>query len=243
MKYGVLVLILSFIQFTYAQNKKDWSYKNSGAPQYWANINPLYLGCTEGNQQSPINIVTKNVNKGATHFELKYSVAKGVNLILSHNTFKMMYPQGNFLEMNGNRYQLKEIYFKTPGENAIDSLRGMLEAQLLHEDSKGNKVILAVFFVEGRSNPIIDMLVKNLPTQPDKANFIANVDVHQLLPSDLASYQFDGSLTMPPCSQGVRWIVLKQTMTITQSQVDSMRDITGVNSRPTQEIFNRLIVK
>ncbi|MCI7411494.1 carbonic anhydrase family protein [Helicobacter bilis] len=241
MRLYILVL-LSLTQFIYAQNKQNWSYKDNTAPQYWANLNPLYLGCAEGNQQSPINIVTKNVSKGAAQFELKYSVAKGVNLMLSNYTFKMIYPQGNFLEMNGNRYQLKEIYFKTPGENAIDSLRGILEAQFLHEDSKGHKVILAVFFVEERSNPVIETLVKNLPTQPDKANFIANIDIHKLLPSNLTSYQFDGSLTTPPCSQGVRWIVLKQTMTITQSQVDSMRDITGSNARPSQEIFNRLIV-
>ena len=162
MRLYILVLLL-LTQFIYAQNKQNWSYKDNTAPQYWANLNPLYLGCAEGNQQSPINIVTKNVSKGAAQFELKYSVAKGVNLMLSNHAFKMIYPQGNFLEMNGNRYQLKEIYFKTPGENAINSLRGILEAQFLHEDSKGHKVILAVFFVEGRSNPIIKSLVKNLP--------------------------------------------------------------------------------
>lgn len=244
MKYYINVLIAVLLtQYVYAQNKQDWSYNNNTAPQYWANINPTYLGCAEGNQQSPINIVTKNVRSGATKFELKYSVAKGINLVLTNNTFKIVYPQGNFLEMGGTRYQLKEIYFKTPGENAIDTLRGMIEAQLLHEDSKGNKVVLSVFFVEGRANPLLDTIVKNLPTQPNKANFIANVDIYKLLPSNLASYQFDGSLTTPPCSQGVRWIIIKQAMTTTQSQVDSMRNITKANARPTQELFNRLIVE
>ncbi len=228
----------------YAQNKQDWGYKDNIAPQYWASISPLYLGCAEGNQQSPINIVTKNVRtNGAAQFELKYNAAKGINLILTNHTFKIIYPQGNFLEMGGGRYQLKEIYLKTPGENAVNALRGMLEAQFLHEDSKGNKVIMSVMFVEGRANPIFNVLIKNLPTQPNKANFIANIDIRQLLPNNLASYQFDGSLTMPPCSQGVRWIVLKQAMTITQSQVDSMRSITKANARPVQDVFNRLIVE
>lgn len=241
MKYCIFMLILSLTQFIYAQNKQDWSYRGNNGPQYWANINSRYLGCEEGNQQSPINIVTKNVGSGATQFDLKYSIAKGVNLMLYGYTLKIIYPKGNFLEMNGNRYQLKEIYFKTPGENTIDSFRSMLEVQFLHEDSKKNKVILAVFFVEGRSNPIIDMLVKNIPTQPNKANFIANVDIRKLLPNNLASYQFDGSLTTPPCSQGVRWIVLKEAMSITQSQFDSMYNITGSNARPIQDVFNRLI--
>ena len=242
MKYIVAFIGILLTQYMYAQNRQDWSYKDSTAPQYWANINPLYLGCAEGNQQSPINIITKNVRAGAMQFELKYSVAKGINLVLTNNAFKIVYPQGNFLEMGGSRYQLKEIYFKTPGENAIDTLRGMLEAQFLHEDNKGNKVILSVFFVEGRANPLLDVVVKNLPTQPNKANFIANIDIYKLLPNNLASYQFDGSLTTPPCSQGVRWIILKQPMTISQSQVDSMRNITKENARPLQELFNRLIV-
>lgn len=242
MKYMATLMSFLLIQYVYAENKQDWSYKDSTAPQYWANINPLYLGCQEGNQQSPINIITKNVRSGAAQFELKYSVAKGVNLVLANNTFKIVYPQGSFLEMGGSRYQLKEIYFKTPSENAIDTLRSMLEAQFLHEDSKGNKVILSVFFVEGRANPLLDIIVKNLPTQPNMANFIANIDIYRLLPNNLSSYQFDGSLTTPPCSQGVRWIILKHAMTTSQSQVDSMRNITKENARPLQDLFNRLIV-
>lgn len=242
MKY-IVTFICIFLTQLHAENRQDWSYKDNTAPQYWANINPLYLGCAEGNQQSPINITTKNVKKGAMQFELHYNVAKGVNLVLNHNTFKMVYPQGSFLEMGGSRYQLKEIYFKTPSENTIDTFRSMLEAQFLHEDSKGNKVILSVLFVEGRANPLFDVIVKNLPTQPNKANFIANVDIYKLLPNNLTSYQFDGSLTTPPCSQGVRWIVLNEAMTLSQRQIDSMRNITNANARPLQEVFNRLIVE
>lgn len=242
MKYIAIFASVMLIHFVNAESRQDWSYSNNTAPQYWANISPLYLGCAEGNQQSPINIVTKNVRTGATQFELQYSVAKGVNLVLANHAFKIVYPQGNFLEIGGGRYQLKEIYFKTPGENAIDTNKGLMEAQFLHEDSKGNKVILSVFFVEGRANPLLDSVVKNLPTQPNQANFIANVDIYKLLPNDLASYQFDGSLTTPPCSQGVRWIILKQAMTLSQSQLNSMQNITKSNARPMQELFNRLVV-
>lgn len=225
-----------------AASNDDWGYSNNIAPQYWANINPLYLGCEKGNQQSPINIVTKNIRNGADSFTLQYNVAKGINLTLQHYTFVITYPKGNFLEISGVRYQLMEIHLKTPGENAIDSMRGIIEAQFFHEDSRGNKLVLAVFMVEGRSNPVIETLIKNLPTMPDKSNFIANIDINQLLPKNLSSYQFNGSLTMPPCSQGVKWIILKQPISVTQSQADALRIITDSNARALQDSFGRLIV-
>ncbi len=105
-KYLFIIYLFSALYNVNAISKDDWGYSNNIAPQYWANISPLYLGCEKGNQQSPINIITKNVKNGANNFELKYNVAKGINLTLQHSTFIITYPKGNFLEMGGRRYQL-----------------------------------------------------------------------------------------------------------------------------------------
>ncbi|RDU66012.1 carbonic anhydrase [Helicobacter didelphidarum] len=228
--------------FLFANNKTEWNY-DGNTSQDWANLNPMYLGCENGNQQSPINIVTKAVQQGAIEFNLKYMPAKGVNVRLEHSTFKVTYPQGSFLEMVGIRYHLKEIHFKTPAENAINSLYAPIEVQFHHQHSKGNKIILSVFFMEGRSNPTLDLIVKNLPTQENKSHFITNIDANSFIPNSLDSYQFDGSLTTPPCTQGVRWIVIKQPMSATQDQADAMRNITKPNARGTQDVANRLIAE
>lgn len=238
--FGILGISLSFV---YADKQRnEWHY-GANASQDWANISPLYLGCAQGNQQSPINIITKNVVSGATSFEIQYTIAKGINLTLENATFKILYPRGSFLKMGGLQYQLKEIHFKTPAENSIDSLHAPLEVQFFHEDSKGHKVVVAVFFMEGRANGMLDSIIKNLPVASGKAHFITNIDANAFIPSNLASYQFDGSLTTPPCSQGIRWIVIKQPMSATLSQIDTLRRITNSNARPTQESFNRLIVE
>lgn len=236
-RYLSFLLISNVLAYAHSV---DWNYTNV---KDWGNINPLYLGCAQGNQQSPINIVTKKVMPGAIDFQLQYIAAKGINLTLSNGTFKISYPKGSFLLMNGNRYELKEIYLKTPTENAIDSLHTPLEAQFLHEDSRGNKVMLSVFFVDGKANPIFEQIVKNLPSIPNQSNFITNIDINKLIPNTLGSYQFDGSMTIPPCSQGVRWIILKQAMNIAPNQINAITQITKDNVRNLQDVSNRLIVE
>ncbi len=240
-------LFYLFIVFFYccgfAQTKTvDWGYTDKLPQEKWGN-NLLYLGCQEGNQQSPINIVSKHVKSSHNSITLHYLPAKGINFSLEQYSFQITYPPNNIALVNNKKYQLQFIRFKTPAENTIDSLQAIMEAQFFHEDSKGNKLIMSVLFVEGRSNPLLEILTKNLPKQSGKAYFLSNIDINQLLPKNLQSYQFDGSLTTPPCTQNIRWIVLKHTMSATRSQVDAMQNITKPNARHLQNLANRLITE
>lgn len=234
------LFFLIFTQEMIADEAKEWSYKNDASKQ-WAGLSELYLGCKDGRQQSPIKINTKNVKSGAETFSIKYAAAKGVNVRLEHHTFKIAYPKGSFIEMGGSKYFLQEIHLKTPAENMIDNLSAPLEAQFYHEDSKGRVLILSVLFTDSRSNATLDLIIKNLPTTQGKSHFITNVDANALLPKNHASYQFYGSLTYPPCSQDVYWIVLKQPMSVIQNETDALREITGANAREVQDVFDRLI--
>ncbi|MWV61166.1 carbonic anhydrase [Helicobacter saguini] len=222
--------------------KDDWGY-GVDESKNWGNISELYLGCKFGKQQSPINISPKHVSPGAQSFTLKYLPAKGVNLRLDNHTFKITYPKGSYIEMAGTRYILQEIHFKTPAETIINSQARPLEAQFYHEDSKGRMLIMSVIFDEGRANPLIERLNKSLPKESNKSIFITNVDANELVPKSLESYQFYGSITYPPCTQDVYWIVLKNHMRIMQIEADAMREITGENARETQDIADRLIME
>ena len=145
--------------------------------------------------------------------------------------------------MSARQFFLKEIHFKTPAENAINSLYAPMEAQFYHEDSNGERLVVSVIFMEGRANDLVSLLVKNLPDKNGKSNFITNVDANALLPKNLASYQFQGSITYPPCSQDVMWIVLKQPMSANEDQTEALRSITKANARETQDVANRLIAE
>lgn len=234
-----VIILLFFGNFVIANN---WEYGIESSKN-WGNLSELYLGCKFGKQQSPININPKNVSPNAQSFKIHYLAAKGVNITLQNHTFKITYPKGSYIDMAGTRYILQEIHFKTPAENMISSHGAPLEAQFYHENSKGKKLILSVIFVDGRGNELIDRINKTLPKEEKKSIFITNVDANELLPSSLESYQFYGSLTYPPCTQDVYWIVLKKPKSITQNEADDMRLITGENARETQDIANRLITE
>ena len=236
----ILMCICAFVICANANGK--WDY-GMNMQEGWANADLTYRGCKEGNQQSPINIATKNVRQGALEFVLKYLPAKGVNVELKDYVFTITYPQGSYLEFAGRRYHIKKIYFHTPAENGIDSKYYQMEMQIFHEDSKGNKLFLSVLFTDGSANETLGLITKNLPTQEGKAYFVTNFDINKLIPNNLASYQFYGSLTTPPCSQNVQWLILKTPMPITKTQLDSMQNITKQNARTTQELFNRLVVE
>lgn len=240
MKKFLYIIVFSAILF--ADSKNEWGYGVDASKNWW-NLSELYLGCKFGKQQSPINILSKHASSGAQTFNLKYLPAKGVNIKLSHHTFKIMYPKGSYIEMGGVRYILQEIHFKTPAETIINSHPSPLEAQFYHEDSKGRMLIMSVIFDEGRANPLIERLNKSLPKDENKSIFITNVDINELLPTSLESYQFYGSLTYPPCTQDVYWIVLKNHMRIMQIEADAMREITGENARETQDVADRLITQ
>lgn len=235
------ILTLFFLIFLCkADEAKEWSYADN-ASKNWAYLSELYLGCRDGKQQSPIKIKTKSIQSGAETFSIKYAPAKGVNVRLEHHTFKITYPKGSFLEMGGSKYALQEIHLKTPAENSIDNVIAPLEVQFYNQDYKGRLVILSVIFTDSRSNPTLDLLIKNLPTTPGKSHFITNIDANSLIPSNHSSYQFYGSLTYPPCTQDVYWIVLKEPMSVIQNETDALRAITGANAREPQEVFDRLI--
>lgn len=223
-------------------DKKEWGYGEDS--KQWADISELYLGCKNGNLQSPIKIITKQLkeSKGST-FSLHYMSPKGVNLRLENHTFKIEYPKGSYIMLGADKYMLQEIHLKTPAENIIDTLSAIMEAQFHHIDSKGRRLVLSVMFVDGRSNQTLERLIKNLPTTPKKSHFITNFDANDLLPKNLGAYQFYGSLTYPPCSQNVYWIVLKSPLSATQSEVESFQNITGSNAREPQDVANRLIMQ
>ena len=242
LKAALVAILLAIALLCHAKAAPDWGYTDKLTQDKWGN-KAMYLGCRLGNQQSPINITTRLVQpSGAGLVVAKYLPAKGVNLSLEDYSFQITYPPNNKLQVKGIDYTLKFIRIKTPAENMINSSQGLMEAQFFHEDSKGTLLILSVLFMEGNANPLVDLLIKNLP-QPNKASFISSVDIYQLLPRSLDSYQFDGSLTTPPCTQGVRWVVLKQPLTVTKTQADFLQNITKPNARDVQNLANRLIVE
>ncbi len=219
----------------------SWNYQQTN----WSALDPAYRICGEGSSQSPIDI-RPGGNKSGPVFQYNYFPARGkvintgpfvqIELLTASNT-----PAVNQLLVNGKPYDLKIIRFHTPGEHLVNGKAFPMEVQLIHENAWGQKAIVAVMVEAGATNPLID----HMPVPEQKGAFAQSDGAHinpvLLLPGDRRSWTFTGSLTTPPCTQNVGWIVLQSPLTVSADILAKFRKVTGKNNRPVQPANGRII--
>jgi len=220
-----------------------WSYEGKDGPENWGKLDSAFATCATGFNQSPINI------ENTIHASLK--PVRGIHkfpakeVINNGHTVQVNFKTGNMLVLDSAAYQLKEMHFHAPSENTINKKSFPLEAQLIHVDNKGNLTIISVMFKEGNSNAALDKLwlqLSNKNTEP--APVKTRVIPSELMPENRSYYRFSGSLTKPPCTEGVRWIVLKTPMTASKTQIETFEAaIKHKNNRPIQAINGRVVVE
>lgn len=232
-------LLLSSSAF--AATAPHWEYSGESGPDNWAKLTPEFAACA-GKNQSPVNIggtIKAALAPIKTHY-----VAGGNELVNNGHTLQVNYQPGSTLELDGQRFTLKQFHFHVPSENLIRGQAYPLEAHLVHANDKGELAVLAVMFKVGAANKLLDQAWKSLPKSGNKVAFDSPLDARKLLPTKLNYYRFSGSLTTPPCSEGVRWLVLKHPMTVSQAQLDAFKTaIPHANNRPVQSVNAREILE
>ncbi len=235
---GLAVLSVASI----AGEGPSWSYSGEAGPDKWAKLTPEYATCA-GKNQSPVNL------SGFTKADLKpikFSYKTDNDEILNNgHTIQVNLPAGSSIAVDGTQFDLKQFHFHAPSENLIDGKSYPLEAHLVHADKDGNLAVVAVMFKEGKANKALAKAWAQLPEKEgEKLNLTASLSATELLPVTRAYYSFSGSLTTPPCSEGVRWLVIKQPMTASQSQIEAFAHaVHHENNRPVQAINARAILK
>lgn len=235
---GLAVLSVASI----AGEGPSWSYSGEAGPDKWAKLTPEYATCA-GKNQSPVNL------NGFTKADLKpikFSYKTDNDEILNNgHTIQVNLPAGSSIAVDGKQFDLKQFHFHAPSENLIDGKSYPLEAHLVHADKDGNLAVVAVMFKEGKANKALAKAWTQLPEKEgEKSNLTASLSATELLPVTRAYYSFSGSLTTPPCSEGVRWLVMKQPMTASQSQIEAFAHaVHHENNRPVQAINARAILK
>ena len=146
------------------------------------------------------------------------------------------------IEVNGKRYALLQFHFHRPSEERINGRRFEMDAHLVHKDAEGRLAVVAVLLERGAAQPLLQTVWNNLPLEKHEA-FAARapIDLNQLLPTDRRYYTYMGSLTTPPCSEGVLWMVMQQPVTISPEQIDVFSRLYPMNARPVQQAAGRLI--
>jgi carbonic anhydrase len=217
-----------------------WSYSGAGGPQAWGRLKPEFGKCATGQRQSPIDIRDGiPLELEPVQFDYKPSSFAVVD---NGHTVQVNVAPGNEIEVNGRRYALLQFHFHRPSEERIDGRQYEMDAHLVHKDAEGRLAVVAVLLERGAAQPLLQTVWNNLPLEKnEEVAARAQIDLNQLLPADRRYYTYMGSLTTPPCSEGVLWMVMQQPVPVSAQQIDIFARLYPMNARPLQQAAGRLI--
>lgn len=249
-----------------AAQPNHFGYSGDTAPSKWGSLSPEWRACAEGKNQSPVNL-GDFVEAKLPALEIKYSTV-GVDIVNNGHAVQVNYAKGSQLQADGHHhapyanmvryapgstfshdgrtFELKQFHFHSSSEHTLNGKSFPLEMHLVHADTDGNLAVVAVLMSEASAdNPVLARLWAQMPAKAgDKNTLQAKVNVVDLLPKSKDYYRYSGSLTTPPCSEGVRWYVMKQPTSVSKAQIEAFRKAVGAaNNRPPQPINARDVLK
>lgn len=243
MKFQMLMILTLFASnAALAEANLDWGYTNQQAPEHWANISEKYAACN-GKNQSPINI-DQTLHAELPPLKFNY-VSNAKSIINNTRTVQVNFNEGNYLLLDNKKFELKQFHLHSPSENTIHGQSYPMEMHLVHASPEGELTVVAIMFEEGKKNEKLTQLWKAFPKTTGDVKTLKHPDIASaFLPSNLDYYRFNGSLTTPPCSEGVRWIVLKDVQQASAEQIKEFSKLMGhPNNRPTQAQNARLVLE
>jgi len=199
--------------------------------------------CELGRQQSPIDI-RKTSKAKLPALEFAYNPSP-LTILDNGHTIQVNYAAGSSMTIDGKRHELLQFHFHKPSEEKINGRSYPMVAHLVHKNEEGKVAVVAVLFRKGAENPLVQTLWNSLPKEKGEPQVAAgvNIDIGKLLPENQGYYNFAGSLTTPPCSEGVNWFVLKTPVEMSEAQLKRFASIYKHNARPTQPLNGRTVME
>ncbi len=236
--FAVAALLVSSAAFS--ADGVAWDYSGEAGPDNWAKLSPEYGACA-GRNQSPVDL--KGVIDAALE-PIAFNYEAGSSEILNNgHTVQINTLPGSTISVDGVEFELKQFHFHVPSENLINGESFPLEGHLVHADKDGNLAVVAVMVSEGQAN---DALVKAWAQMPEKGETLtlsSDISPLEILPSNREYYRFNGSLTTPPCTEGVRWLVMKHPISASKAQIEQFLHVMHHhNNRPVQPINARPVL-
>jgi carbonic anhydrase len=228
---------------TIGQTTASWNYVGKQGALNWGKLDQSYKVCSAGHDQSPIDIRGAHLNKALQPIDFHY-IAGPVRLENDGHTIVAYVDHGSYIVAGGVRYDLIEYDFHHPGETAVKGKLSDMEIHLLHKSADGKLAILAVRLAEDVNTPnaVLAALWQHLPKTAGASDKVTEmVNPGGLLPADRGYWIYSGSLTTPPCTEGVQWFVFEQEVSLSRDQRRAFENIFKVNTRPLQESHGRRI--
>jgi carbonic anhydrase len=240
---ALVVFVLGVAAVAAAQTTTPWDYEGKRGALVWGKLDPAYRACSHGHEQSPIDIRGARLNKALQPIEFHY-IAGPVTLENNGHTIEVHVDPGSYIVAGGVRYELVEFDFHHPSEETVKGKLSDMDVQLLHKSADGKLAVLAVRLLEdpGSPNATLAALWPHLPKTAGTTEKVADmISPGGLLPAGRSYWTYMGSLTTPPCIEGVRWFVFEQELSLSRDQLRAFAAIFKVNTRPLQDPHGRRI--
>ncbi|MEK4566142.1 carbonic anhydrase family protein [Alkalihalobacillus sp. FSL R5-0424] len=226
-----------------ASQTHEWSYSGSTGPEFWGELDSEFKACSNGAEQSPIALDASEAGDEKWTMDLDYartefSIENNGHTIQANVVEKIGQPS-NQLTLGDSTFELVQFHFHSPSEHTLAGESYKMEVHLVHKDEQDNLAVLGVLMEEGEKNKTLKDMWKWMPTSVGTSTKTVKLNPSELVPTDLSTFQYDGSLTTPPCSEGVKWSVSDTSITLSAEQLEAFQDLYPDNYRPIQDLGDR----
>ena len=243
----VAVAAIGRIGVADASGAVEWGYAHG--TEGWGYLDPSFSACNEGLAQSPIDVIrTAAARRPLASLGFAYATAATVDVVDKGHTIQAdVAGDDNVLHSGGKQYKLVQFHVHAPSENYLDGEQYPLEMHFVHQAADGSRAVVGVLYDEGPADATLQRVIAAVPSAAGGHTPLAGLNLRSLVPGG-ASYRFAGSLTTPPCSEGIAWHVMGRLRTASYAQLAAFagrysgEDFPGGNRRPVQPLNGRHVV-
>ena len=224
----------------FAAEGAPWSYEGATGPSHWGNVDAASKVCAAGTQQSPIDI-TSSIKAQLPPLRTAWRV-KPDTIVNNGHTIQVNSGAGNTLSVGKNKYDLLQLHFHHPSEHLIGGKHFPMEVHFVHRNDAGALAVIGVLMTAGRSNAAFKQIVAAMPPKEGAPVKMSAVNIGEMLPARRTYYRYAGSLTTPPCSEVVEWMLLHQPLQVAKADIDKFAKLYPMNARPAQKDHRRFVL-
>ena len=234
---GALLGLGACARGSHEEAHAHWAYEGHGQPSEWGSLSSEYRSCALGHAQSPVDLDLAHLEPtGLPPLVIRYGTTHATEVNNGHTIQDSVEP-GDFVQLDGIRYELEHFHFHHPSEHTLNGVHFDLEIHLVHRSASGALLVLGVLVAEGEEHPLLRVLFDHLPRGHEQQHFM--IDPAALLPAKNHYIVYEGSLTTPPCTEGVTWIVLTEPLFASRDQIEAFAALFPHNNRPLMPLNGR----
>lgn len=220
-----------------------WTYEGEEGPSHWGELDQTYAVCGTGKSQSPIDVANPSA-QDLTNISFHYQPSE-VNILNNGHTVQVNYDPGSYIELDSVRYDVLQFHYHAPSEHTVDGESFPAELHIVHKNANGILAVVGILLKEGTENAAYQPFISNLPAEKTAAKDAGvKINAMDLIPSVQTTFRYNGSLTTPPCTEGVNWLLMTTPVALSIQQLTAFDSLfEGGNNRPVQLINDRTLIE